>query len=85
MNNKTYKWLVNVFILLSVIGSSFSFTQNSIEKTTIVFYDSLPAINYLPGAKRGWVGQNVYRLKYKSKGNVPAPFKGAGHHRSPCC
>ncbi len=74
MNNKIYKRLLILPVLLSVIGYSFSITQNSFTTTT-VFADSLPIIDYAPLVKRGWVGQYVYRLNYKGKGNMPAPFR----------
>lgn len=55
---------------------SFSFLQHNssfalINKTQ---KDSLPLIPYQPSVKRGWVGQYVYEINFRGKGNKPAPF-----------
>ena len=58
-----------IFISLSFLQHNSSFdVLKKIQK------NSLPLLPYQPSVKRGWVGQYVYELNFRGKGNKPAPF-----------
>jgi len=61
--------------LLILLCFAFSFTKPFINTSKANTHDSLPSIPYQPTMKNGWVGQYVFRVQFRGKGNRPAPHR----------
>jgi hypothetical protein len=65
MNSRRILGFIVVLAGLVAVGLLLSFAHQ----------DSLPVVPYQPQVKNGWVGQYVYRVRFRGKGNQPAPFR----------
>jgi len=61
-------------VLFIFFSFSFLHQKSSFAVINKTQKDSLPSLPYQPSVKRGWVGQYVYELNFRGKGNKPAPF-----------